>query len=642
MSGVAGIVSRNNSFSDRELSNILKWNKAYGDVQESAKINDTVAMGIWYEHITNEPASSNLILKKDSVYTVIDAVIYNRKFLKTKYSLSDMLSDEEIILELIYSNGFSSLADVNGDFAGAVYYSDSGKLILFRDHLGIRPLFYFKSDELTAFSTDIRGILAIDDVQGDINREWLYKNICGYAVESNNKTEIRDVFIVPPASYVTISNVNGAFQYEINEYWKLGKRRIIYFSKNKYFSRMKELVNESIQRRLDVFPGLVGSELSGGLDSGVISILIKRQGREAIYYSWSDDPKDTPLVENDERYIIQDICDQEGIECHYESRWYLDNSSNFGRNHEFMGLKYNPTKDIYMNYAMPLYANTFSIAQTSQYINDKGAKVIFTGHGGDEGVSHRGDPFELYYHKEYLHYIKQIWDINAGQKNRLLQTYRKAKGKASLKDYYLNKPYIYYQNAPQIVSKKLYNEFKDTKMPSDTFAFDVIKYINEGNTNLRPMVTALLGAYSGARYVYPYLDKDVIDYAVSIPRYLYQKGNVKRYIFREAFKDIMPASLYNVSTKDTPSMDKEEQDNTKDWFEVISKYNKELMESLDREYWKNYLDYDVLDNWINSPRPSDEDKQSYLNVTIKLRDCLRFQSMVKTVKSIAKSLNNVN
>ena len=44
-------------------------------------------------------------------------------------------------------------------------------------------------------------------------------------------------------------------------------------------------------------------------------------------------------------------------------------------------------------------------------------------------------------------------------------------------DYYLNKPYIYYQNAPHIVSKKLYDEYKDTKMPSDTFAFDVIKYI---------------------------------------------------------------------------------------------------------------------------------------------------------------------
>lgn len=635
MSGIAGIIGNSKNPVEKELTNILKWNKAYGEVQESSQVNDTTALGIWYEHITNGPVASNLILKKNGIYAVIDAVIYNRQLLKTKYSFSDKLSDEEIIFELICSNGVSSLSDINGDFAGAIYYSDSGKIILFRDHLGIRPLFYFKSDVLTAFSTDIRGLLAIYDVKGDISSEWLYKNICGYDVESDNKTEIRDVYIVPPASFVTITIDNGTFQYEISKYWELGKRRIIYCSEKKYYNKMKELVYKSIQSRLDVYPGIVGSELSGGLDSGVISILVNRLGREAIYYSWSDDPKNTPLVENDERYIIQDICDQEGIECHYESVWALDNSSNLGKNHEFLGLKYNPNKDIYINYAMPLYANTFSIAQTSQYISDKGAKVIFTGHGGDEGVSHRGDPFELYYNKEYLHYIKQIWDLNVGKKNRLLQTYRHAKGKASLKKYYLSKPYIYFQNAPQILTKALIEEFRDAKMPSDTFAFDVIKYINEGNTNLRPKVTALLGAYSGARYVYPYLDKDVIDYAVSIPRYLYQKGNVKRYIFREAFKDIMPTSLYNVSTKDTPSMDNEEQDNRKDWFEVISKYNKELMESLDREYWKNYLDYDALDNWINSPRPSDEDKQSYLNVTIKLRDCLRFQSMVKSVKSIA-------
>ncbi len=635
MSGITGIICSHKSESiEMKLSNVLIWNKAYGAVQKMLTNNDKWAMGICYEHITNSPVITNPILNKKSVYGVIDAVIYNREFLEKKYCFKKNLSDEEIIFQLTNMYGMSSLSDVNGDFAGAIFDVSSCELTLFRDHLGIRPLFYYRSNEFTVFSTDVRGVLSFEEVSGDINSEWLYKNICGYDIISDSKTEIKDVYIVPPASNVKI--VYGKNNtYNITKYWRLGSRKIHFLSEKKYYNKMKELITDSVKKRLDVFPGLVGAELSGGLDSGVISILIKRLGRDAVYYSWSDDPIDTPYVEGDERYIIRDICDQENITCNYVSAWSLNELSNIGKNHEVIGLKYDSNKDIYMNYALPLYTNTFSIAQTSQFISGKGAKVIFSGHGGDEGVSHRSDPFELFYNKEYLHFIKQIWDLNEGQKNRLLNTYRQAKGKVSLKNHYLSKTYVYYQNAPQIISKELYEEYKDKKMPIDTFAFDVIKYINEGNTNLRPKVTALLGAYSGARYVFPYLDKDVIDYAVSIPRYLYQKGSIKRYIFREAFKDIMPPSLYNESTKDTPSDYAESKKPSKDWFDVISKYNKELLEALDKDYWEKYLDYDVLNKWVNASQPSDEDKQSYFNVTIKLRDCLRYQSMVKTVKSIA-------
>ena len=298
-------------------------------------------------------------------------------------------------------------------------------------------------------------------------------------------------------------------------------------------------------------------------------------------------------------------------------------------------MKYNSEKDFYINYALPLYLNTFYIAETSQYVSKRGAKVVFTGHGGDEGVSHRSNPFELFYHKEYLQFIKLNWALTSGQKNRILQTYRKAKGWISLKDYYTKRTFIHYRNSPEILSKSLADEFKDTSLSVDTFVFDVIQHINEGCTNVRPKITAFLGAYSGARYVFPYLDKDVIDFAVSIPRYLYQKNGITRYIFREAFKDIMPKSLLEVEIKDTPSQNTEKKESRQDWFEIVSEYNRELMESLNRDYWEKYLDYGALKKWMNSPRPSDEEKEHYLNVTRMLRDCFRFQSMVKSVKSIA-------
>lgn len=635
MSGIAGLKTVNIDKSIKgQLGKMLLWNKAYGDGTTDQYEQDQWSLGVCYEHITNSPILDAPVLEKESFSAVVDAIIYNRSFLLNKYNLSSLLSDEEIIFELISQKGPSSLSDINGDFAGAMIDKARDRLLLFRDHLGIRPLFYYKSNALAAFSTDIRGLLTSDDIPGEVNNEWLYRNICGYDSESLTKTEVKDVYLVPPASYLTITNENGSLKYETKNYWKLGTHKPRFLLTKKYRDKLRELVTASIKDRLDVFPGLVGSELSGGLDSGVISILINRLGRKAIYYSWSPDTKTIPLVENDERLVIQDICDQENITCNFESNWILDSSSSLGKSHEALGLKFDPALDIYRNYALPSYANSFIIAQTSEFVRKKGARVVFSGHGGDEGVSHRGDPFELFYHGEYLHYIKLIWDLTKGQKHRLLQTYRQAKWKARSKQRYLSTPYINYMNAPQILSKELSREYKDVPMPANTFSFDVIKYINDGSTNLRPKTAALLGAYSGARYVFPYLDKDVIDYAVSIPRYLFQKGNVKRYIFREAFKDIMPPSLYSVAIKETPSESAEKKEPSDDWFVSVSKYGREMIEALDRNYWERYLDYDVLDKWLESPRPSDENKQAYLNVAIKIRDCLRFQSMVDSVKKI--------
>ncbi len=634
MSGIYGIISKDTNVQNK-LSKMVVWNRAYGKDGVYSVNNNSYAMGICYEHITNSPVPSSHILKNEDSTCIIDAVIYNREFLCDKYNIVNSVSDEELIFSLVITYGYSVLSDINGDFAGAIYNVLTNELVLFRDHLGIRPLYYYCSDDFFAFSTDLRGLLALDQISGDICHEWLYKRLCGYGTESDTLTEIQDVFLVSQASYITISTQDIPFKHKCNKYWKIGSKRIHYKSEKQYINTMRDLISNSVMRRLNVFPDVVGSELSGGLDSGVISILLKRYGKEAIYCSWSADPKDVPYVENDERYIIKDICDQEKIECNYVSNRKLDSLSNIGRNHEDIGLKYDSEKDIHTNYAIPLYVNTFSIAQTSQYVSDQGGKVVFTGHGGDEGVSHRSNPFELYYHREFIQFLKLNWALTAGQKNRILQAYRLVKGRISLKDDYLHKPFVYFKNAPQIVSESLMDEFKDVSMPVDTFVFDVIQYINDGCTNVRPKITALLGAYSGARYVFPYLDKDVIDFAVSIPRYLYQKNGVSRYIFREAFKDIMPQSLFEVTTKETPSENKEKRGSSEDWFEKVSRYNKELLESLDRNYWIRYLDYDELNKWANSPCPSDEGKLNYFNVSVMVRDCLRFQNMVKSVKLIA-------
>ena len=65
--------------------------------------------------------------------------------------------------------------------------------------------------------------------------------------------------------------------------------------------------------RANIIKGLVGAELSGGLDSGVIDVLLNRLDKKGIYYSWSVHPNELEYAEDDERLIIEEICKRENM-----------------------------------------------------------------------------------------------------------------------------------------------------------------------------------------------------------------------------------------------------------------------------------------------------------------------------------------
>ena len=148
----------------------------------------------------------------------------------------------------------------------------------------------------------------------------------------------------------------------------------------------------------------------GGLDSGVIGILIHRLGRDCVYFSWSVDPNEIPYADHDERLIIKDICKQEHIQCHY-SQMKSDRSMNslLARQMQSLGFSLDENEPPALRYAMPPYINAMALCDSCSCMHENGASVIFTGHGGDEGISHRSSPYEMFYHHEYYHFFRSMW-----------------------------------------------------------------------------------------------------------------------------------------------------------------------------------------------------------------------------------------
>lgn len=603
MSGIFGHYINNKSFSRLPIMRV--WNSFYGRNRFDFYSSESISLGCCYEHLTNSPALSNSVINLDNKFFVIDSILFNRNHLINKLSSvknAASLSDEELLAYYISSFGMDSLKEVNGDFAGAIYNSTDNTLTLFRNHLGTRTLFYYCKDNQLFFSTDIRGITAISELDITVNEEWLYKSLSGYAYMSETATEFSSILCVPPAGYITFDLSSDTLSHVSKLYWEPGSKKIRLKSDSDYCKRLRAIIEDSIKIRMDVFDGKIGAELSGGLDSSVIDILINRLGREGIFFSWSYSPDDVPLAEHDERKKVIDVCNQEKITCTFRRRMESDGtSSNLANAMKSLGIDFNKAIPFTVRNVLPPYVNTFPMCDALDYVSAQGSKVVFSGHGGDEGVSHRSDIYELLYHKEYYHYLRALWSSTNGSRKRIIRFVKSLYNNSVVKRKLFSSAATFSTETAVLLNSTFCDKMSYVKAPSHFFMFDPVEYVKQGGSRNRLDLMTLFGSYSQIRYMTPFLDYRAIDYALSIPRYLYNRGKINRWIYREAFKDILPRSLYLSDRKMDGSLQNFEED--PNWYTIYDGLRSQFMKYLNREKWSKYLNFDEIDKWIASGAP---------------------------------------
>lgn len=636
MSGIYGgwMPKEHVSQYDKDINRLLLWNKAYGEEGEECFVSNDLCLGCFLEKLSLSAEKTSPVIKKNGKYAVVDAVIYNREELIEKGQFDSSLADEELLFLYIEKFGMQELHNINGDFCGAVMDAPGKKITLFRDHMGIRPLFYYADDERVVFSTDIRGLLSMELVDDSVDEEWLCDRITNDGVMGTESTEFEYINSVKPATYIDFTWENGVIHIQKNEYWKLGHKKIKLSSEEEYIARLRELITDSLKRRLDAVSGLVGAEMSGGLDSSVIDVLIKRFERECVYFSWAASPEVLPMGEEDERLIIDSICKREGITCNYGGvKVAINRESTIAQKMLQIGMEPYFNESTSLAYVLPPYINTLQICETALYINGRGARVVFSGHGGDEGVSHRCNPYELFHHKEYIHYLKHMWSTTKGTKNRVYRTLLRCHKNLFVSRKTLINPYLGVYGVKDILKQDFYDKYDKQKKSSLKFAYDAIGYIMDGGSRNRLDVTALLGAYSGVRYMFPYLDYRVIDYAVSIPRHMYLKNQKKRYIFREAFKDLLPETLYASESKEDKSWRSYVREPIQN--DTYVERKKSILEKLDRQYWERYLNWEALEEWATQAQAEvDEMRETAISRCVSY--CLQLQNVRNRSKQVTE------
>jgi asparagine synthase (glutamine-hydrolysing) len=204
---------------------------------------------------------------------VFNGAIYNypelRKELEGKGYQFFSYGDTEVILKAYHSWGIECVDRFNGMFAFAIHERDSGRVVLARDRLGIKPLYYTKTSGRFRFASSLPALLAAGDVDSSIDPIALNFYMSFHSVVPSPRTILSGVKKLPPAT-VAVVDPNGSFQ--TKQYWDLrfGQRTDqVRYSFDDWCDETLEVMRRAVKRRM-VADVPVGVLLSGGLDSSLV------------------------------------------------------------------------------------------------------------------------------------------------------------------------------------------------------------------------------------------------------------------------------------------------------------------------------------------------------------------------------------
>lgn len=192
-------------------------------------------------------------------------------------------SDTEVLLSAYIEWGNRCVEHLNGIFAFAVWEPQQNRLFLARDRMGVKPLFYTIRNGALIFASEIKGLLAHPWVEPEADQNSVLELLLIGPGRTPACGVFRNIQELPPACSAVFTP-DGLRR---TRYWKLTARPHT-DSEADTIAHVRWLVTDSIERQL-VSDVPLGTFLSGGLDSGIISSVARRrmaeQGQPLITFS---------------------------------------------------------------------------------------------------------------------------------------------------------------------------------------------------------------------------------------------------------------------------------------------------------------------------------------------------------------------
>ena len=477
----------------------------------------------------------------DELTIIFNGEIYNHLDVRKKHGFNCTTnSDTETILHAYKKLGAECLQDFDGMFALAIYDRKKQELFLARDRAGKKPIYYFSDGKQFVFASELNSLrnqlaLRIDE---DAIHQYLHA-----AYFFSDATPYQQVRELPAGSYALVAIHSPTV--EVKRWWDIHP---FYLNRSKddfesALNKVDELLHLAVKRRVESSDLEVGSFLSGGIDSGLVTAIAKEYNSSLKTFTVSFEG------EYDEAGLARLVADRYKTH-HHEIRISFDHLLQ-------------DVETILSNYGEPVFDSS---AIPSYYVSREAKKhltVILNGDGGDElfGGYRRYVPFAKYDFfrpgplvKTFSRLAHKLLPLSHDKKSKYNYIYRLLDfaGKGGLDTYLSSTLDVFAGHTDNLLgdrNKALASIRENFDRINSSSLSGVQKMLNldfdnilASNLLVKMDIATMAHSLEGRS---PLLSKELLEYVPSLPDNYKIRGSRTKYILRKLAEKYLPGELIN-------------------------------------------------------------------------------------------------
>tara|TARA_A100001011_G_C14267581_1_gene825453 strand:+ start:83 stop:1867 length:1785 start_codon:yes stop_codon:yes gene_type:complete len=574
MCGIAGIVSLKRS----ELPEKGTIAKMLSEIRYRGP-DDT---GVFYDnscHIGNNRLSiidiegGHQPITVQERYTIVyNGEIYNYKEIRSELEKRQVKfktnSDTEVILRGFIAKGTDFLDELNGIFSFAIWDSKKCSLLIVRDHMGIKPLYYSNNGKYFVFGSEIKSIFESGLIDKSVNTNSIFEYFCRGSARYL-ETMYSQVNELEPGTWMKVDvlgNIRTGKYFHLEEDWR--NINVPFKDEKELSVLLSDKLEECVNRQLisDVPLGIL---LSGGIDSSLLLKFMTNSYSQPLHaFTYTNEVDE--LNELDKAIAMVNSLDSNI----YHHTLSVNTNEQLVLFDEACKILDSPVG----------YPSSISILLISRLAQSKRIKVVLSGQGADE--------LFLGY-KRYYRWIKEGLLSNPniedwahhfyfgggadkiGRVERLTQESRDV-----IDDSLAYRWVIDHQELPPLKRMSLFDQ-----------KFRLLDLLKRDDR---------MGMGGSVEIRVPFFDKEMVSYVNSIDDHYKLNGNIQKYILKKIAKGILPKKIIEATKLGSPS-------DITHWIQSSSESIQALKSliTVNESFTKNHLSLNEVNNLI-----SDHEKTS--------------------------------
>ncbi|KHO61749.1 asparagine synthase [Thermoanaerobacter sp. YS13] len=487
--------------------------------------------------------------EQKNIWVIFNGEIYNyqrlRKYLVAKGHKFYTQSDTEVIVHLYEEYGENFVSYLDGMFAIAIYDEKNKKILLIRDRLGIKPLYYTIADNTIIFASEIKSLIKCPIIETNLNYDKLAVYLT-YRYVPGEQTMFKNILKLMPGHILTYSNN----KINIKKYWDIDFKNQIEEKPEFYYKeKISYLFENSIKNRL-ISDVPLGIFISGGLDSSIILSKASKlyEGKLKTFSIAFKEPKENTNINefNELKYAKETakfygsdhheltVNPEDVIEDIEKIIWHMDEPLS------------DPT-------AIPLYyVSKLAKNYVKVVLSGEGADEIFAGYTvyKEPNVISKYNILPKFIREKFIEPLVLAMPFNFG-KNFIQRS------KLPINKRYKGVGMTFKENElPLILNRDIYSSLIDIKNDPYISSIYMLDWKDEVSQMLyfdqkiwlSEDVLLKSDKMSMAHSIelrVPFLDYKLVQFAASIPSKLKYKGNIEKYILKQTFKNDLPYFVLN-------------------------------------------------------------------------------------------------